>query len=371
MNSMRMKTNSQSHDEIIYWLILHLSSGFGAKNWRQLFKLNLSPQDICQNPTRLELNAETINSIQYPNWKLIDAIRTWAAKPKRYLVTVQSTHYPPLLKEIHTPPPLLYIDGDLDALRKPQLAIVGARKPTHNAYELAYRFSQQLSEAGLIITSGLAYGIDTASHLGALVNGQTIAVLGHGIDQIYPRQNRNLADKVRENGAIVSEFPLSIPPLAAHFPQRNRIISGLSLGTWVVEAALKSGSLITAKFALNQGREVFAMPSSILNPMASGCHHLIQQGAKLVTSIQDILEELPNYHLLNLQSTRPNLSLSLEGLDINHQKLVQCIGFERASFEQLVCRSGFPVQNVLAMLCNLKLNGYIKEELGGFIRVTK
>ena len=209
----------------------------------------------------------------------------WLSQPGNHVVHFQDAAYPALLKQIADPPPLLFVRGDRDYLAQPQLAIVGSRNPTHTGRALAREFAAHLASFGLTITSGLASGIDGAAHQGAIeAGGTTLAVTGTGLDRVYPARHRDLAHRVAENGALVTEFPPGTAPLAANFPRRNRLISGLSLGTLVVEAALRSGSLITARSALEQGREVFAIPGSIHNPLARGCHALIRDGAKLVES---------------------------------------------------------------------------------------
>ena len=217
----------------------------------------------------------------------------WLEADNHHLILFGDSAYPTLLAEITNPPPLLFVRGDKSLLTHPQLAMVGSRNPTRGGLENARAFASHLAAAGLGIISGLAMGIDGASHEGALeANGLTIAVAATGLDQVYPARHRRLADRIADNGAIISEFPIGTRPQAEHFPRRNRIISGMSMGTLVVEAAQRSGSLITARNAGEQGREIFAIPGSIHNPLARGCHHLIRQGAKLVETAEDILEEL-------------------------------------------------------------------------------
>ena len=217
----------------------------------------------------------------------------WLAGAGRSLVTWGSPGYPALLASIEDAPLTLFVEGDAGALALPQLAIVGSRNPTQIGRDTASQFAKHLAASGLAITSGLALGIDAAAHRGALLGpGRTIAVLGCGLDRIYPRENTELARQIVASGALVSDLPTGVPPLKQHFPRRNRIISGLSVGTLVVEAALQSGSLITARLAGEQGREVFAIPGSIHSPLSRGCHRLIRQGAKLVESVDDIFPEL-------------------------------------------------------------------------------
>ena len=227
------------------------------------------------------------------------------------MITLHCNEYPALLKRIDNPPPILYIKGNYTLLNDPQLAIIGSRNPTQSGTDNATSFARHLGKTGLCITSGLALGIDGSAHQGALLgNAPTIAVIATGIDRVYPAAHRDLAHKIVENGAIVSEFPIGTQPKAENFPRRNRIISGLSYGTLVVEAALQSGSLITARLAMEQNREVFAIPSSIHNPLAKGCHQLIRQGAKLVETAEDILEEMASVIDLN----------SLEHSDLGDQQ---------------------------------------------------
>lgn len=285
--------------------------------------------------------------------KRIQKALDWALKANHHILTLTHPHYPTLLKEIPDPPKLLYVVGNPLVLNQRQLAIVGSRNPTPTGREIAYEMAAKLTHTGFHITSGLALGIDAASHCGALsAGGSTIAVLGSGLSNIYPYRHRSLAEQIAQNGVVLSEFPLTMKPLPHHFPQRNRIISGLSLGTLVVEATLNSGSLITARLAAEQNREVFAIPGSIRNPLSSGCHALIKEGAKLVESMGDIIAELGN-----------------GTLDADEQKLLACIGFEATSIDQLVKRSGFEVSTVASLLLSIELQGYIKPMPNGVIRV--
>jgi DNA processing protein len=260
--------------------------------------------------------------------------------------------------------------GDLSALHPPQLAMVGSRSPTATGRETATAFAEFFSRAGITITSGLALGIDAASHEGALrAKGLTVAVCGTGLDTIYPRRNGALAKRISERGALVSEFPPRTRPFAAHFPQRNRIISGLSFGTLVVEAAHHSGSLITAQHALDQGREVFAIPGSIHNPLSRGCHKLIRDGAKLVESAEDVLSEVLNFlqpQLLAVgESGRAGLGETPPSLDKEYEILLDALGFEPASIDVLVARTGLPSESVASMLLILELQGRIEPHAGG------
>jgi DNA processing protein len=305
-----------------------------------------------------------------PDEAAIDADLAWLESSGAQLVPVTSDRYPALLARISRGPPVLYVLGDTAALSSPQLAMVGSRSPTASGRSTARDFGSFLARAGITITSGLALGIDAASHEGALQgNGLTVAVCGCGLDVVYPRQNASLAKRIREHGALVSEFPPRTAPLPAHFPQRNRIISGLSFGTLVVEAARHSGSLITAQHALEQGREVFAIPGSIHNPLSRGCHELIREGAKLVETAADVLSEIGNFlgtQLLASASTLPaDRDARAPALDKEYEILLDALGFEPATIDVLVSRTGFPTESVASMLLILELQGRVAPHAGG------
>lgn len=286
-----------------------------------------------------------------------------------YALTWEDQRYPALLREIPAPPPLLYINGSVQLLSSAQIALVGSRHASPAGLETAHRFAVELGRCGLTITSGLALGIDAASHRGALDAGcATIAVVATGLDGVYPRRHRGLAQEIARVGAIVSEFPLGTAPIARHFPQRNRILSGLSLGVMVVEAALRSGSLITARYALEQNREVFAVPGSINNPVSKGCNALIQQGAKLVETTADVLVELPGLssHTPAAASSAPS---GVDGLDAMQTTLLEAVGFEPTHTDTVVKRTGLPAATVLATLMQLQLLGCVAEGPGGYSRI--
>ncbi|MGI9292584.1 MAG: DNA-processing protein DprA [Pseudomonadales bacterium] len=287
-----------------------------------------------------------------------------------HVVTWEDPRYPTLLREIPAPPPLLYVNGDVGLLGSAQIAMVGSRHASSSGLETARQFGAELSRSRLTITSGLALGIDAASHRGALqADCPTIAVVATGLDSVYPRRHSALAEQIAQNGAIVSEFPLGTAPNAKHFPQRNRIISGLSLGVLVVEAALRSGSLITARYALEQNREVFAIPGSINSPVSKGCNALIQQGAKLVETTDDVLAELPSCGV-NTQANESAATTTdpLEGQE-TAQQILAAVGFEPTHTDKIIDRSGLPAAAVLATLMQLELLGHIAECPGGFSRV--
>jgi len=292
-------------EELRYQLALWQTTGIGPVHYRQFMKHFQTAQAVFSCASfelkKLGCHPHTIQSIQQPDWRSVEKELDWLQQSPNHHVLTLSHHYPPALKQIHDPPPLLFVMGHPEILYQPQLAMVGSRNPSPTGSETAYHFARVFDRTGLRITSGLALGIDAASHRGALQeSGQTIAVLGHGLGTIYPACHRKLACAIAEHGALISEFPLDSRPHKSNFPRRNRIISGLTLGTLVVEATLRSGSLITARLALEQGRDVFAIPGSIHNPLARGCHALLAQGAKLVETPDDVTEELAPQFTQNL-----------------------------------------------------------------------
>lgn len=322
--------------------------------------------------TQLGLATPIIDYLRNPDWSSIEFELEWeGASPDRRILTLKDEKYPYLLKEIPYPPPVLYTAGNIQLANEPQLAIIGSRKPTFAGIQVAEAFARELAEIGWVITSGLASGIDEAAHKGALISQATIGVIGNGIDIFYPRRNRQLQQKIFEHGLVISEFPLRTPPCKFNFPRRNRIISGLAMGTLVVEANIKSGSLITAKHALEQGREVFAVPGSIYNPRSKGCHFLIKQGAKLVEEVQDIVEEFTFFK----ESTPSHLPMSPDftqkRLDADHLKLLHCIGYEPTKSDTLVQRSRFNIQKITSILLDLELADLICSAENGYMRISK
>ena len=276
--------------------------------------------------------------------------------------------YPELLGQISGPATGLYVNGDPDVLHMPALAIVGSRNPTRRGARNAFEFAHHLGSNGFCIVSGLAEGIDTAAHRGALDAGApTVAFLGHGIDRVYPASNRALAHEIADSGALVSEFPPGTPPRKENFPQRNRLISGMSLGTLVVEAARRSGSLITARYAGEQGREVFAIPGSIHNPLARGCHQLIRQGAKLVETADDIVAELAPLVSHVLQNTLESTAKEprKERSDDEYLQLRKSLGHDPAGVDEIAASSGLTIEQVSSMLLILELEGEVESLSGG------
>ena len=304
-----------------------------------------------------------IDAIKTPNWQQIETDLKWLKSSNHHIVTWQDSDYPPLLKQITNPPLLLFVKGNLSALSIPQIAIVGSRHPTPMGLQNAEQFAFHLANANFAITSGLALGIDGACHKGCLqAQGITIGVKGTGLDFLYPKAHHSLMhDIVEKNGALISEFPLMTPPLAQNFPQRNRIIAGLAMGVLVVEATLRSGSLITARLALEEGREVFAIPGNIHNPQTRGCHHLIRQGATLVESTKEILNELG---VLNtwVQSYVP---LPIKAA---YKNILKHFDHEVTPMDVLLERTAMPISELASILLKLELEGFIHSVPGGFIR---
>jgi DNA processing protein len=303
--------------------------------------------------------------------------RAWIKGPHQHLVAFTDPRYPSSLHALERRPIVLYVAGDAEVLNDPQLSIVGSRNPTPAGRDTAFDFAEALAARGLAITSGLAEGIDSAAHRGALAaQGITLAVLGNGIDSIYPRGNQRLSEEIRFRGALISEFPLGTPPRRENFPQRNRIIASLSLGTLVVEAARRSGSLITARIAGEQNRELFAVPGSIHNPLSRGCHELIRQGAKLTETVADILSEL-NFSAFFERGRRdfgsPNSAGELvAGMDKEHKILLDALGFDPADLDMLVVRTGFKAEAVSSMMLILELEGHVQAAPGGrYSRVVR
>ncbi|WP_066959707.1 DNA-processing protein DprA [Microbulbifer sp. Q7] len=303
-------------------------------------------------------------------WALAERQR--CAESCIYLIHRDDDSYPALLREIPRPPPVLYLRGNPNSLSLPQIAVVGARRATRAGLDNAQAFSADLAAAGFAITSGLALGVDAAAHKGALQGGgKTIAVLGTGVDQIYPRRNSPLAEQILEgNGAIISELPLGTAPEAGNFPRRNRIIAGLSLGTLLVEAAVRSGSLITARLALEQNREVFAIPGSIHNPMARGCHHMIKHGAQLTETSADIVQELGG--LLSGLAPQPGLfdappaSAEFADLPEAQRQVMRALGADPRSIEQLARDTDTDAGALMACLLQLELAGLVEQLPGGY-----
>lgn len=367
-------------------LVLRLPA-VGVAGYWQLLELFESPSQLLNQPAqslRSLLNpaaVEMLNQFRADpengdvGRKLAADLAYIQSQPNLHCLTYDDPLYPRLLREIPRPPPLLFVRGDPTCLSLPQLAIVGSRNPSGGGSENAERFAHYLAERGFAITSGLALGIDAAAHRGALrAGGKTIAVMGTGIDLIYPSRHRQLAQAIIDSGgALVSEFPLGTSSHASNFPQRNRIISGLSGGTLVVEAAVQSGSLITASYALQHDREVFAIPGSIHNPLARGCHQLIRQGATLVETAQDIVDQLAGLLSYKRQEVRSCKVLQPELfaeaaeakdepiLNSEEQGLLQALGYDPLPVDLLAERTGLDVGSLSAQLIGLEIKGLIQQ----------
>ena len=346
-------------------LALQRIPGVGPATFNKLVQQVSSPADIFNEPRLLKgIDPKIVSLLQTPDWDQVEQDLEWLSADNRHVIDQQHQHYPELLQQISDPPALLFVQGDINLLGKWQLAVVGSRNPSASGRDTAFEFARYLAQGDIVITSGLAAGIDAAAHKGALAaSGKTIAVIGTGLDRVYPAAHRDLAHHIAENGAIVSEFPLGTSPKAENFPRRNRIISGLSLGTLVVEAAVKSGSLITARMAMEQGREVFAIPGSIHNPLSRGCHQLIREGAKLVETANDIIEELGAMAGVVPQSgdnfaPREEVLASAE-LDKDYQQLFEFLGYDPIHIDILIDKSGLTVDAVSSMLLLLELQGQV------------
>jgi len=365
--------------DVTAWLTLSQTPGIGAITFHRLCAKFGCPERIVRaSKAALRsagLDEKAVNFLQNPPQQRLAATLAWAKRESHCIRTFNCPQYPKKLKELKDAPPLLYIKGNEELLHEPQLAVVGTRRPTVAGRANAKKFTQDLAQAGLLINSGLAAGIDAIAHETALGNSTTIAVVATGPEKIFPSQNKNLAEKIAERGVVVSEFPVGTPLLKTNFPRRNRIISALSLGVLVIEAGLRSGALITARMAAEQGREVFAVPGTITNPEAKGCHSLIQQGAHLIESAEDILLILkPSFEqYIRADKTPPRRgeaqSSPPSGLNEAQLKIVTAMGYEPTEIDTIVERCALPVQEVFATLVALEAEGYIAEDNGTYTRI--
>ena len=351
-------------DTLAGWLRLTLIPGIGGETQRKLLSAFGLPERIFsagRSSLRGVIGDRATNLLlDTDNEKRVSAALEWSEGKGQSIVTLADPEYPQALLEIPDPPSLLYVRGRLDLLNRPVLSIVGSRNPTPQGVQNAERFAAAFADAGLVIGSGLALGIDAAAHRGALAaGGDTIAFIGTGIDRIYPARNRDLALEIGGNGCIVSEFPIGTPVTAANFPRRNRLISGIACGVLVVEAAIESGSLITARLAAEQGRDVFAIPGSIHSPQSRGCHKLIKQGAKLVETAQDVLEEL-------CWSTLSTISGPITSSGQNPpDELLSAMGFDPSSLDEIAERTRLTADVLSVMLLRLELEGRVACLPGG------
>ena len=359
--------------QLAAWLRLEQAPGLGFMTAHRLLSALGSPEAVFgADASRLQalVGDKLARTLLAPpaaaTLALIDKTLAWAALDGNHLLTLADEAYPQLLLEIPDPPLLLYAKGRIALLNQPSLAIVGSRNASAQGTVHARQFAQALSAAGLTVVSGLALGIDTAAHEGALLDGgATVAVIGTGADIVYPSRNHALAHRIAGQGCLVSEYALGTPALPANFPRRNRIISGLARGTLVVEAAAQSGSLITARLAAEQGRDVYAIPGSIQSPLARGCHDLIRQGARLVENAHDILCDFSG-----LQPNAPALQKQPAPADPDHpdSALLKIIGYDPVSLNVLAARAGLDTATMNAQLLTLEIDGQVERLAGGMVR---
>lgn len=370
-----------SDDDLFAWLTLSAIPKLGSRGLGHLLS-KASPAQLLQRSNDelavLGLQPEQIQFFRHRAPALAQACLVWRDQTSdHHIVTSRCAAYPSLLKQISSPPPQLFVCGDLACLSDPQLALVGSRYASADGLACARQFAAEFSQHGLVVTSGMALGIDGHAHDGALSSGgKTVAVLGSGLQHLYPARHRQLAHRIREQGALVSEFRPDAKPRAEHFPRRNRIISGLSVGVLLVEAAEKSGSLITARYAVEQGRDVFAIPGSIHNPTSRGCNQLIKNGACLVQSAQDVLEEIGNlvhwsvthnaYSELNAQHDLFKQAETTEALPF--AELLANLGTQAIPVDILSDRTNIPVNEIMMQLLELELLGHVVAVSGGYIR---
>ena len=363
----KVKDGASKHSQTYSWLVLLHAGAATEHDLYQLLKNFGTAQAVLDAAragaiNRSHLPGPVLKALQEPDAQEIEREIQSLERPDYHLVPFDSPAYPPLLKQAPAPPPCLFVRGDPDVLSCCQVAIVGSRKPTMDGRRDTRYFAGELARQGITVTSGLARGIDTEAHRGALgQQGRTLAVLGSGLDHIYPESNGELADRISESGALLSEFPLSWRPLPFNFPRRNRIISGLSDAVLVVEAARKSGSLITARHALEQNREVFAVPGSIRNPMKQGCHGLLREGAGLAARVEDITGVLGRFRNLEKspRAQAPIRAAEINTLDEREKVLLDNIGYEPTGLDEIVDITGLGIGDITAKLLNLELEGLI------------
>lgn len=360
--------------ELLAQCSLWRAAGVGPKTFRQLLKLFGSAEGFFNaSPAAVREKLPRLDEARWRRWRENpragqEDLDWLAASAENHIVPYTSRDYPQQLQGLSHMAPLLFVKGDLECLQLPQLAIVGSRNASRNALNQAREFARDLASNGLVITSGLALGIDGAAHGGALAaEGLTVAVVGTGLDRVYPPGHLDLARQIVGQGALVSEFPISTPARPENFPRRNALISGLALGVLVVEASLRSGSLITARQALEQGREVFAMPGAVNNPLARGCNKLIRDGAKLVETTADIWQELAPHLQRQVSKLQPQSTSSPpQPLAWEDEALLALIGYEPTAFDDLVATAQMSAEALAAQLLILELEGHVQALSGGF-----
>jgi len=358
----------QSSGKLAHWLAFYMCKGLGIKTLLALSQTHslASLFDLSSNELQqLGLTANQASNLLGTNWQQVDYYQQQIMQNNITVICFFDALYPTDLKQIASAPLLLFCKGDTSLLSSPQIAIVGSRNATPTGLEIASEFAYQLTLAGITVTSGMARGIDGAAHKGALAgSGKTIAVLGTGVDIYYPKRHKLLTDQVLEYGLLISEFLPGTAANAHNFPRRNRIISGLSLGVLIVEAEIKSGSLITVRYALEQNKEVFAVPGSIKNPLAQASHFLIKQGAKLVENVTDILDEVSFSYQSGLYNKDEPVN------EESDCEVLNSIGFEVTSVDDIVRRAQWPIDKVLARLLDLELDDQIERVLDGYIKLS-
>jgi DNA processing protein len=366
-------------DELLAWLTLLRAPGLGGAGLRALLQRAGTARAICRDARRSPgFEPAALEWIAHPDTATLDADLVWLAQPGHRLLRCDEADFPPQLETIPQPPAALFVAGEPAVLLAPQIAIVGARSATAQGLANARDFARTLSRAGLVVTSGMADGIDGAAHAAALESGgQTIAVIGTGPDLVYPRKHRDLAARIVQHGAVVSEFPPGTEARPDHFPRRNRLIAGLSLGTLVVEAGLQSGSLITARLAAEAGREVFALPGSIHNPLAKGCHRLIRDGARLVETAAEVVEALApaaqaqgaglraRLAAADTSDAPPSPDAVGHGQDPDYLSLLAALGDAPASLDELAQRTRLAPAALSSMLLLLELEGTVGPAVNG------
>jgi DNA processing protein len=364
-------TGNREAGELAHWIRMEQTAGVGAETARKLLAAFGLPENVFSASLaelRQCVSERVAQALTMPPSEeirsQIDKTLLWAEQPGNRIITLGDPEYPSALLDIPDPPFMLYAKGRVELLRCPALAVVGSRNATTQGVVNAEKFSEALSKAGLTIVSGQALGIDAAAHEGGLRGpGSTIAVIGTGLDIVYPARNRALAHRIAAEGCILSEYPLGVPPVAANFPRRNRIISGLSRGVLVIEAAAESGSLITARMAGDQGRDVFAIPGSIHSPLSKGCHQLIRQGAKLVESAEDVLEELSHHAPIAVVSPPPSGEAALPA-----DPVLAAMGFDPIDVDALASRCRSDIAFITSTLLRLELEGLVEMLVGGKYR---
>ncbi|MDA3834244.1 MAG: DNA-processing protein DprA [Spirochaetales bacterium] len=352
-------------DNLRDWLSLYLAPGLGSVLWSRLLAVFETPTNVLQAHSReLQkvpgIGAKLASGIDADRLRsAADAELFMASQKDTNILCFDDPRYPPLLREIHDPPRILYVRGDVSVLSSPCLAMVGSRAATVYGKKIAHDFAQKLAGQGLVVVSGVALGIDGASHLGAVASGRTIGVLGCGVDVVYPKSHRGLYGAIVENGALVSEYPFGVRPEPFRFPARNRIISGLSLGVIVVEAASKSGSLITAELALDQGRDVFAIPGRVDSPKSHGAHRLLQEGAMLAQSVDDIIREL-GFGDRGPGMSQESKKIYTTDLTSEEETLYGLLDVYPQTIDDLIVSSGLRPDKMAELLLLLELKGVVE-----------